>query len=76
VEVLSPSTQSIDSSEELVDYFRVSSIQHYLIVRTRRQEIIHHRRVGDEIVSISVNVGVFRLDPPGITLDVAEVCER
>jgi Uma2 family endonuclease len=73
VEVLSPSTQSVDSSEKLADYFRVPSIQHYLIVRARRQEIIHHWRTGEEIVSRAVNVGVIRLDPPGIVLDVAEV---
>ena len=73
VEVLSPSTQSVDSSEKLADYFRVPSIQHYLIVRSRRQEIIHHWRSGDEIVSRAVNVGAIRLDPPGIMLDVAEV---
>jgi Uma2 family endonuclease len=73
VEVLSPSTQSVDSSEKLADYFRVPSIQHYLIVRARRQEIIHHWRAGEEIVSRAANVGVIRLDPPGIVLDVAEV---
>jgi Uma2 family endonuclease len=73
VEVLSPSTQSVDSGDKLADYFRVPSIQHYLVVRTRRHEIIHHRRVGDEIVSRPVNVGTIRLDPPGIVLDVAEV---
>lgn len=73
VEVLSPSTQSVDSGEKLADYFRVPSIQHYLVVRSRRQEIIHHWRSGDEIVSRAVNVGSIRLDPPGIVLDVAEV---
>ena len=73
VEVLSPSMQSVDSGEKLADYFRVPSIQHYLIVRLRRQEIIHHWRLGDEIISRAVNVGVIRLDPPGIMLDVADV---
>jgi Uma2 family endonuclease len=38
VEVLSPSTQSVDSGEKLADYFRVPSIEHYLVVRSRRQE--------------------------------------
>ena len=78
-EVLSLLPQSIDSSEKLADYFRVPSIQHYLIVRLRRQEIIHHWRSGDGIISRSVNVGAIRLDPPGIVLDVAEVyggCDR
>jgi Uma2 family endonuclease len=73
VEVLSPSTQSVDSSEQLADHFRVPSIQHHLIVRARRQEIIRHWREGDEIVSRAVNVGSIQLDPPGITFDVADL---
>jgi Uma2 family endonuclease len=72
VEVLSPGTQTIDTGEKLADYYRVASIQHYLIVRARRQEIIHHRRSGDAIVSSTVNVGAIRLDPPGIVVDVAD----
>jgi Uma2 family endonuclease len=73
VEVLSPSTQSIDSSDKLADYFRVPSIQHYLIVRAKRREIIHHARSGTDIVSRAINIGSIRLDPPGIAIDVAEV---
>jgi Uma2 family endonuclease len=73
VEVLSPSTEAVDTGEKLADYFRIPSIHHYLIVRARRQEIIHHRRSGGLIVSGIVNVGTIRLDPPGIALDVAEV---
>ena len=73
VEVLSPSTQSIDSSDKMADYFRVPSIQHYLIVRVRRREIIHHRRDGDTIQSRAVNIGIVRLDPPGLSIDIAEV---
>ncbi len=73
VEVLSPSTQSVDSSDRLADYFRVVSIQHYLVVRVRRQEIIHHWRSGDEIVSRAINLGMIRLDPPGVSLDVGEI---
>ena len=73
VEVLSPSTQSIDSSDKLADYFRVPSIQHYLIVRAKRREIIHHARSGADIVSRAINVGAIRMDPPGISIDVAEV---
>jgi Uma2 family endonuclease len=73
VEVLSPSTQSIDSSDKLADYFRLPSIQHYLIVRTRRREIIHHWRSGPHIESRAINIGPARMDPPGISIDIAEV---
>ena len=73
VEVLSPATQSIDSSDKLADYFRVPTIQHYLIVRAKRREIIHHARSGSDIVSRAINIGSIRLDPPGISFDVSEV---
>ena len=73
VEVLSPSTQSIDSSDKLADYFRVPSIQHYLIVRAKRREIIHHRRTGSEIVARMINIGKIVLNPPGIEIDLADV---
>ena len=73
VEVLSPSTQSIDSNDKLADYFRVPSIQHYLIVRVRRREIIHYQRVGPDILSRPLNLGSIRLDPPGISIDIADV---
>ncbi len=73
VEVLSPRTQAVDTSDKLADYFRVPSIQHYLIVSARRREVIHHRRDGAGIVSRVANLGSIRLDPPGIVIDVAEV---
>jgi Uma2 family endonuclease len=73
VEVLSPSTQSIDSSVKLADYFRHPSVQHYLIVSTRRREIIHHRRAGQDILSRPINLGPIWLDPPGITFDLTEI---
>jgi len=73
VEVLSPFTQSIDSSDKLGDYFKVPSIQHYLIVRAKRQEIIHHWRSGPDIMSRVMNIGSIPLDPPGIFIDIAEV---
>ena len=73
VEVLSPSTQSIDSNDKLADYFRVPSIQHYLIVRARKREIIHYRRSGADVVAHVVHIGKIVLDPPGIEIDLADV---
>jgi Uma2 family endonuclease len=75
VEVLSPSTQSIDSSDKLADYFRVPSVRHYLIVRAKKREIIHHARSGDNIISRAVNVGSIEMDPPGISIDVTAIYE-
>ena len=45
VEVLSPSTASVDTGAKLADYFRLASVQHYLLVRPFRREVIHHRRM-------------------------------
>ena len=73
VEVLSPSTGSIDLADKLADYFKVATIHHYLIVRVRRREVIHHRRSGAQIVSRVINIGSIVLDPPGIAIDLADI---
>jgi hypothetical protein len=54
-------------------YFKLATIQHYLIVSTRRHEVVHHRRDSGAIVSRVVNVGAIALDPPGIAIDIAEL---
>ena|SRR5271157_680892 len=73
VEVLSPGTQSVDLAEKLADYFRVPSIQHYLVVRATRHEVIHHRRVGTDIITHVINLGSIALDPPGIAINVTDI---
>ena len=73
VEVLSPSTQSIDSNAKLADYFRVPSIQHYLILQTRKREVIHYTRSGTDIIARVLNLGTIALHPPGIEFDLTEV---
>ncbi|HEY3848237.1 MAG TPA: Uma2 family endonuclease [Acetobacteraceae bacterium] len=73
VEVLSPSTGSLDAGGKLADYFRVPSVQHYLLVRPLRREIIHHRRVGERIETLIVGTGSIDMDPPGIKLSLDEI---
>ena len=74
VEVLSAGTRARDQTVKLVEYFTVPSIQHYLLVETRRRLIVHHRRAApDEIATRFVPDGRLRLDPPGIDLDVAAI---
>jgi Uma2 family endonuclease len=72
-EVLSPSTQSIDLADKLADYFKVATIQHFLVVRARRHEVILHSRAGPEMISRVINVGSIVLDPPGITIGLADL---
>ena len=73
VEVLSPSTTGVDAGGKLADYFRLSSVRHYLLVRPTRREIIHHRRVDDRIETNIVGEGFVELDPLGIRLAIDEV---
>lgn len=69
VEVRAPSTGGRDAGVKLVDYFRVPSVHHYLIVRIEDRTIIHDQRgESDIILTRIVRDGPIHLDPPGITL--------
>jgi Uma2 family endonuclease len=74
VEVLSPSTSGIDRAFKLIEYFRLSSLRHYLIVWADKQQIVHHRRGEDGGTQTqSLTGGEIHLDPPGITIAVEEI---
>jgi Uma2 family endonuclease len=74
IEVLSPSTATRDTGAKLADYFRVASLRHYLIVRTDRPTVIHHRRGETDVIETRVvTTGSVQLDPPGITLDLDRI---
>jgi Uma2 family endonuclease len=73
VEVLSPGTASVDTGAKLADYFRLASVQHYLLVRPTRREVVHHRRVADGILTQIAHEGAILLDPPGIRLVIDEI---
>ena len=73
-EVLSPGNAATDLRDKLQGYFRLASIQHYLIVNPDKRLIIHHARGEGDVVSTRiVNEGVLRLDPPGIELAAVEL---
>lgn len=74
VEVASPSTRDRDAGAKLADYFRLDSVAQYLIVDPDARLVVHHRRLGpDEIATRIVRAGVLTLDPPGVTLALAEL---
>jgi Uma2 family endonuclease len=74
VEVLSPSTEYRDSAHKLADYFRVLSIQHYLIIDPIARRIIHHRRgAGEALETRVIASGPIRLDPPGLEIAAEDV---
>jgi Uma2 family endonuclease len=65
---LSPTTRRTDVSQKLADYFKLPTVQHYLILFADRVQAIHHRRVGDRIETRVLTDGDVTLDPPGIVL--------
>ncbi len=73
VEVLSPSTEGLDKAGKLADYFSIPSIAHYLIVDLKRRYVAHHSRgEGGMIPTRIVREGSIALDPPGITIAMAD----
>src|SRR5215210_3336982 len=71
VEVVSPSSQAIDSGAKLDGYFRLPSVWHYLIVQSESRTVIHHGRTGDgRIETRVIRSGPLSLDPPGLVVEV------
>ena len=74
VEVLSPTTMHTDTSAKLIGYFKLPSVHHYLIIDPDTYAITHHSRRADGTVSgHTVTSGTIQLDPPGLSIDVAEI---
>jgi len=74
VEVLSPSTVRMDTQTKLRGYFRVASVQHYLIVDPDKRIITCHRRSrGGAVRKRIARTGALVLRPPGIELRLADV---
>ena len=73
VEVLSPSTQSIDTGAKLTDYLSLPSVRHYLIVRADRRAVIQHQRNDDGVIETRlISAGVVAMDPPGIHIKIED----
>jgi Uma2 family endonuclease len=73
VEVLSQGTRSDDLTRKLADFLRIPSFQYYLIFWAEKPQVIHHRRDGEGWRTQIVTDGDIRLDPPGLTITVAEI---
>ena len=71
VEVLSPTTRRIDVSRKLVDYYRLPSVHHHLILFSDRVQAVHHRRADEQIETRVSTPGDVILDPPGLTVPLA-----
>jgi len=73
VEVLSPRTRRTDVGLKLADYFRIATVQHYIILFADRIQAVHHRRAGDRIETRVMTHGDLVLDPPGLTVPLASL---
>jgi Uma2 family endonuclease len=74
VEVLSPTSRKRDLETKAVNYGKVSSIAHYLVLDPVDRVFLHHRRGTEGLTKpVPVKAGMLALDPPGIELDVVAV---
>jgi Uma2 family endonuclease len=73
VELLSPGNAITDLRDKLQGYFRVASIQHYLVVDPDKRLVIHHMRGKDDTVGTRIiTSGPIVLDPPGLTIAITD----
>jgi Uma2 family endonuclease len=73
VEILLPTTSGVARGLKLRDYFRVPTLQHYLIVWPETPRIVRHsRRPGGNVATKIFTSGEIVLDPPGLTLAFAD----
>jgi len=73
VQVLSPDSGTRDRATKLRAYFKLPSVQHYLIVWPEEQRIARHTRTPAGQIATQVFVsGEIALDPPGLAVTVEE----
>lgn len=75
IEVLSPSTETIDRREKLLCYRQLPSLKEYLLVGSETVELVLYRRVSDgwEMTSYGVEDGQIPLVSVQAELSLAEV---
>ncbi len=59
VDVLSPSTQGVDTGGKLAGYFSLESVRHYILVDPKKRQVVVHTRQSGEIASRISNQGNF-----------------
>ena len=76
VEVLSPSTEHVDTGLKLDSYFALPSVQHYLVLSTQAQIIISYARLDTGRLLTGLHAtGAVDLQHPGISVAVGEIYE-
>jgi len=73
IEVISPDSGTRDRVTKLRAYFRLASVQHYLIVWPEERRVVRHSRApNDQVATRVFQSGEISLDPPGIMVTVEE----
>ena len=73
VEVISPGTKAVDFGGKLEGYFKIDSVEHYLIVNPASRAVIHHKRGTDGLIETRVvQEGSIIFDPPGMVANIAD----
>ena len=74
VEIASPSTARVDTTSKLAEYMGLDSVRHYLVIDPGTRLAYHHSRAsaGGDILTRIVADGAFELDPPGISIALAD----
>jgi Uma2 family endonuclease len=77
VEVLSPSTESIDQREKWAAYRNLDSLRAYLIVWRDQMHIVHHYRAEEDqwFTAIHGRGSTFSLECPEMRLQLDEIYE-
>ena len=73
VEVLSPSTGPVDTGTKLINYFRLPSVRHYLVIDTARKVLLHYFRSANGGPELRlIEEGTIDLGD-GLTLGLADI---
>jgi len=74
VEVISPTSAHSDTSAKLIGYFKLPSVQHYLVIDPDTRSVtLHSREAGAKIVSATFASGDLKLDPPGLIVRLTDL---
>ncbi len=73
VEVISPSSEAIDTGKKMAGYFRLETVRHYLVVEPGERFVAHHARLQDGRIETRIlTSGELTIDPPGLTVPVED----
>jgi Uma2 family endonuclease len=77
IEVVSPSSTKCDTNAKLDGYFSITSIQHYLVLLTQGNRVVHYQRDMDGNPQANLlHEGLISLHPPGLEIEVATFFAR